>query len=460
MSPFDAPRRASAASLRNCVVYQDTSSPKRVFHFGEDFREEELPIGTRVVLPPPPLDGLNNVPAAIRHALNHPEGCDPLFAMLKPGMKVTIALDDISLPLPKMVLPDVRQTMLDIVLQLLADHGVDDIHIIVALAVHRRMTEAELRRMVGDRIYNQYAPNRLYNHDAEDPDGMTELGVTDHGEVVEINRRAAESDLVIYLNINLVPMDGGHKSVAVGLCGYRSLNAHHTPEAIRKSDSYMDPKRSAMHESVNRMGKMVNEKVNVFTVETVLNNRMYGPALDFLAKPEEDWTALDRSKFQAAKWALQKMPRPVKRAIMHATPAPYDVIAVHAGRTDPVHEKTLDRSWQQFSVPLQGQTDVVVFGVPFVSPYNCNSILNPLLVQVMALGYFHNMYRGKPVAKKGGTLILTHPCYDEFHAGHHPSYIEFFNRLLPETRDAKKLQHKYEAEFARNPNRSTHSSFG
>jgi hypothetical protein len=249
-----------------------------------------------------------------------------------------------------------------------------------------------------------------------------------------------------------VPMDGGHKSVAVGLCGYRGLNAHHTPDAIRKSDSYMDPAKSGLHASIERQGRMVNEKVNVFTIETALNNRMYGPALDFLAKPEEDWTALDRSKFNTAKFALEKMPRPMKRAIMHATPAPYEVIGVHAGRTEAVHSKTLEHCWRQYIVPLDGQSDVVLYGVPFVSPYNCNSILNPLLVQVMVQGYFHNMYRGKPVVKKGGTVIFTHPCYDEFHAGHHPSYIEFFNRLLPETRDAKKLQHKYEAEFAKNPN--------
>ena len=61
---------------------------------------------------------------------------------------------------------------------------------------------------------------------------MVTLGKTTHGEVVEINKRAAESDLVIYVNLNLVPMDGGHKSVGVGLCGYESLKAHHKPKAI------------------------------------------------------------------------------------------------------------------------------------------------------------------------------------------------------------------------------------
>ena len=39
---------------------------------------------------------------------------------------------------------------------------------------------------------------------AEDPDGMVDLGFTEKDEVVQINKRAAESDLVIYVNINLV----------------------------------------------------------------------------------------------------------------------------------------------------------------------------------------------------------------------------------------------------------------
>ena len=73
--------------------------------------------------------------------------------------------------------------------------------------------------MVGDTIYDAFWPDRLYNHDACDPDGMVELGKTRHGEVVETNKRAVDSDLVIYVNINLVPIDGGHKSVGVGHCG-------------------------------------------------------------------------------------------------------------------------------------------------------------------------------------------------------------------------------------------------
>jgi len=70
-----------------------------------------------------------------------------------------------------------------------------------------------------------------------------------------------ESDLLIYLNINLVPMDGGHKSVAVGLAPYQSLRHHHNVGTLRDSHSYMDPTRSALHRSSDRMGKLIHESV-------------------------------------------------------------------------------------------------------------------------------------------------------------------------------------------------------
>ncbi len=110
--------------------------------------------------------------------------------------------------------PDVRERVLTIVLEMLADHGVEDVEIIIATSIHRRMTGEEVRHVVGDRIFDAYWPDRLYNHDAEDPKGMKLVGTTDHGEVVELNREAVETDLLIYVNLNLVPMDGGHKSVA------------------------------------------------------------------------------------------------------------------------------------------------------------------------------------------------------------------------------------------------------
>jgi nickel-dependent lactate racemase len=437
------------------LVTIDTDSAPRILFSGEDLLLEDLPVGTKVLYPRPPIAGLPNPRAAIRYALNHPEDSPPLHALLTPGMKVTIAIDDISLPLPPMQTPDVREMILEIVCQLLADCGVDDVEIVVAVALHRRMTEAEIRRAVGDRIFDAFWPDRLYNFDAEDPEGKqgwVELGRTEHGELVTCNRRAAESDLVIYVNINYVPMDGGHKSMGVGFATYESLKAHHEPKTILHCNSYMDPKKSMMHDTVTRQGRLVDRELNVFHIETALNNRMFTGQMSFLSKNEDEFTELDRLKFEAMRFGLSKLPRAAKTKLFFNVPAAYEMIAVHAGRTEPVHEKILKKNFQQYMVKVKEQADVLIVPIPFVSPYNVNSAaLNPLLVQVMALGYFFNFYRGMPLIKKGGVIVLTHHLADAFDQDHHPSYIEFFHRLLPETRDSFTLRAKYEEQFAKDP---------
>lgn len=433
------------------VVTLDRGSRPRVLFAGDRLIEVDLPVGTRCIYSKPPLKPLKNVEAAIRYAINHPENSEPLYAKLRPGMKVTIAVDDLSVPLPPMKRPDARERVLTIVLEMLADHGVDDVEIIIATGVHRRMKPNEIRHMVGDRIFDAYYPSRLYNHDAEDAANMVEIGTTDHGEVVELNRRAVESDLVIYVNVNLVPMNGGHKSVTVGLCGYKSLCAHHNPKTLRASNSYMDPTASALSTSFERMGRLVNSKLNVFTIETTVNNRMFDKPLDFLAKNEDDLDDRELTLLRALVVTTAKLPQAARQAIFSRVPSPYEITGVNAGETEAVHAKTIEKSFEQYMVPIEGQADVLVMGIPYISPYNVNAFLNPLLVSVLAQGYLFNFYRGAPLVKKGGTLIITHPCTDKFDHEQHASYVDFVHRLLPETRDAIELHKRYEAKFAQNP---------
>ena len=196
---------------------------------------------------------------------------------------------------------------------------------------------------------------------------------------------------------------------------------------------------------------MIDKHLKVFHIETAMNNRMFDPLSAFLGENEDRWSGLDRTKFRAAQFALSKMSAPMKRKLFFSIPAPYEMIGVHAGETEATHKKILKYCFDQYAIPVQGQSDVLIVGITFVSPYNVNSIMNPVLVQVMATGYFFNFYRHMPLVKKNGVLIVTHPCYDEFDPVFHPSYIEFFNRILTETRDSFVMQEKYEEEFARNP---------
>ena len=77
---------------------------------------------------------------------------DPLPSQLRAGMKLTIAFDDLSIPLPPMRAPDIRQRIIEQVLTMAADAGVDDVQIIAANALHRRMTAAEIKHIVGERV--------------------------------------------------------------------------------------------------------------------------------------------------------------------------------------------------------------------------------------------------------------------------------------------------------------------
>ena len=433
------------------VLEVDERTPPLCFHHGEGFRLERLPLGSRVVYPPESLPGIRDVDASIDHALDHPAGSEPLTALLRSGMRLTIAFDDISLPLPQMKLPDIRGRILEHVLERAARAGVDDVQLVVATALHRRMTAAEIKRAVGERVYRSFWPHSLRNFDAEDHANLTWIGKTDHGEDVEISKRAAESDLLVYVNINLVPMDGGHKSVPVGLASYKSLKHHHNVQTMMHSRSYMDPPSSALHSSATRMGRLLAEHLKIFTVEVTLNNETFGSPFEFLQRREWEWSVKDQAAYLAAKTATDHASPHLKRSIFHKITSPYGITGINAGETEAVHARTLATLHRQQLVEVSGQSDVLVAGLPFVGPYNVNSIMNPILVVCLGLGYFFNLYRNKPLVRPGGVMIMFHPVRREFHQVHHPSYVDFFEEVLAETTDPWVIEGKYEEAYATDP---------
>ena len=433
------------------VLEVDERTPPLLVHRGEGFGLQKFPLGSRVVYPPDSLPALPDVTGAIQEALANPLNSEPLPDLLRPGMRLTIAFDDISLPLPPMHTPDVRQLVLEEVLELAAGRGVEDVELIVANSLHRRMTPGEIKRAVGERVFRSFWPERLRNFDAEDPSNLAYLGETDRGEDVEISKRAAESDLLVYVNINLVAMDGGHKSVPVGLGSYRSLKHHHNVHTMLNSRSYMDPPRSALHGSAARMGRLVAEHVKVFTVETTLNNETFPKQFGFLNRREWEWSVRDQAGYLAVKKANEMAPPRLRHDVFRRIVAPYGVTGVHAGETEAVHQRTLANVHRQQKVEVDGQSDILVVGLPYICPYNVNSIMNPILVQCLGLGYFFNLYVNRPLARPGGAMILFHPTPWEFHSVHHPSYIDFFEEVLSETTDPAAIEAKFEEQYATDP---------
>jgi hypothetical protein len=434
------------------VLEVDDRTPPLVVHEGESFRLESFPLGTRVVYPPESLPAVPDLDQTIRDALLRPEGSEPLPALLFPGMRLTIAFDDVSLPLPPMRRPDVRQRIIEAVLTMAADAGVDDVELISANALHRRLTAAELQHIVGERVFRSFAPQGLlYNHDAEDHANLLHIGSTDHGEDVEINRRAAESDLLVYVNVNLVAMDGGHKSVPVGLASYKSLRPHHNAKTMVRSHSFMDHEKSHLHHSAWRMGRYLADHLKIFQIETTLNNDVFGPPYEFLLKREWEWSIRDQASMLATRRALALMPERFRHKRFHDLRAPYGVTGVNAGETEAVHRRTLETVHRQQLVEVQGQADVLVMGVPYLGPYNVSSTMNPILATCTGLGYYFNSYRGQPLVRRGGAVIVYHPLRPDFDQLHHPSYVDFYEEVLAESTDPAVIEAKYEQQYAMDP---------
>jgi hypothetical protein len=153
----------------------------------------------------------------------------------------------------------------------------------------------------------------------------------------------------------------------------------------------------------------------------------------------------------AMRRALALAPQRLRHRKFHDLRSAYGLTGIHAGRVEAVHERTIAAVHRQQLVEVQGQTDVLVMGVPYLGPYNVDSTMNPVLATCMGLGYYFNSYRGQPVVRRGGAVILYHPLAPQFNQLHHPSYVDFYEEILRETTDPLVIEEKYEKQFATDP---------
>ena len=161
-----------------------------------------------------------------------------------------------------------------------------------------------------------------------------------------------------------------------------------------------------------------------------------------LQKREWEWSMRDRATFTALQAGLRPLRPSARRTFFHTWRSPYELTSVQAGDVEAVHERATAKVYEQQLVPVEGQTDILTMGLPYLCPYNVDSIMNPILVMCTGLGYFFNFYRGRPLVREGGVLIMSHPCRWEFHPVHHPSYIDFFEEVLADTTDPVEIEAK------------------
>lgn len=421
--------------------------------YGDDIRIERFPADTRMVYANPPITPIGDYRKAVNEALDSPIDALPLEKQLGASSRVTIAFDDPCLPVPLM-LNDTRAVVIEELLRRLFRIGIDKerIRLVCANGLHRKWTLRELSLVLGKKVVKEMGPGQISCHDATI--GLASLGSTPAGHEVEISRAALESDITIYVNVNFTSMNGGWKGMLVGLGSWRSIRHHHTPAQWNADQTIMNPEMSPMHIILNEMGTIVRKHCNVFQMETVLNNKVWPWPVDRILTPVNS-PSRNSPPGKAVRTALSLASLPpgtLKRYVRNTlVRSDYRPSGVWAGDVDSVHEQTLDLLYRQQNVETSGQADILILGVPNLSPYSARSVFNPILLRSLTVGYLMGLFKSRPVVKKGGVIVACNPGREKFHPFHHPSYVDFWNRDLEEHYNPVACWDDLSESYAENP---------
>lgn len=190
----------------------------------------------------------------VHEALEHPIASPRLRDLAKGKQKVVLVTSDHTRAVPsKITLP----ILLDEIRQGNPDA---DITILIATGLHRPTTEEEQRRMFGDAIVDH---EKIAINNAFDPDQFIHMGVLPSGADFNVNKLAAECDLLVtegFIEPHFFAgFSGGRKSILPGICSQETVNENHSYKAI--SSPYANTgvlEHNPIHEDMLAAAKMVN----------------------------------------------------------------------------------------------------------------------------------------------------------------------------------------------------------
>jgi len=379
--------------------------------YGDGYLPVQVPEDARVLRPNPPLPPLPDVRQAVREALYNPIAHEPVHRLVGPKAKVLICFDDTSGATWQVKAPDVRRVAIEVLLEEMTKAGVplENVTLMCTQGLHRKLTRTEMETFLGRDLVLRFPYTRLYSHDAEDKENIVHLGYTRRGFDVEINRAIVEADQVFYISVPGTPFNGGWKSIVIGAGTFNTIRHTHRAWPTATGQSVDDPERSAFKRLVWEQGSVVQQHLErqgkrIFTLEVVHNN----------ARPRE-------------------------------------VIALFAGHPTEVHPHTLQALQRQEVVETQGQSDVLLCGVPNRDTYSKFSLFNPILLGNTIGAYVYGAFQGRPLVRKGGIVIVANPALPEFDVRYFKPYVEFWERLLPLSTDPYWLWENFVEEFAHRP---------
>ena len=187
-------------------------------------------------------------------ALEHPVGSPRLRELARDKQKIVIVTSDHTRAVPsKITLPLLLK-------EIRSGNPQADITILIATGLHRPTTEEEQRRMFGDDIVDH---EKIAINNAFDPEQFVELCTLPSGAVFQVNKLAAQCDLLVTEGFVephfFAGFSGGRKSILPGVCSERTVNENHSYKAVShpRSNSGM-LKDNPIHADMLCAAKAVN----------------------------------------------------------------------------------------------------------------------------------------------------------------------------------------------------------
>jgi len=332
--------------------------------FGKSDLQFDLPPGMTGALAVS-LSGspIRDLEGAIEETLAAPVDAPPLREMASPRDKICIVFTDITRASPDHLL-------VPALLRELEAAGVPDdrITLLCGVGLHRPSTPEEKAIKLGQEVVARY---RVVDHHAEDPNATVDLGRTETGIPLTVNRLAYEADLLIATGIvephQFAGYSGGRKTVAIGAAGEATIASTHGPGMMDHPGTRLGRiEGNPFHEAANEAARRAGLR---FILNMVLDDRKHP-------------------------------------------------VAVLAGKPEAAFRRLVAEARRIYEVPIPGQVDVAVAGVGF--PKDAN-----IYQACRAASYL--FFAPVPVVRDGGVIIVPAPTPEG--AGHGTGERRFFEKI-------------------------------
>ena len=202
-----------------------------------------------------PAEPLREVETVTAEALASPLNSPPLSKLARPDDRVCIVFTDVTRASPDHLFVPAILTELEAA-------GIRDDHVtlVCGTGLHRPSTPEEKLQKLGKAVLNRY---RVVDNEAQSQKELVELGTTDSGIPLSVNRLVYEADLVVATGIvephQYAGYSGGAKTVAIGAAGEPMIAFTHGPQMVDHTGTRLgriegNPFREAVNEAARRSG--------------------------------------------------------------------------------------------------------------------------------------------------------------------------------------------------------------